>query len=131
MFPGQVRDIPAWYAMADAAVSASRSEGLPFNIMEAMYAGLPVVASGVKGHTDLIEDGITGLLYPYGDAGACAEQILRLTASERLRRELARSAKADVERYSIERVMPIVWEEYCALSLGKMSSSSAKAGKER
>lgn len=131
LFPGQVRDIPVWYAMADAAVSTSRSEGLPFNIMEAMYAGLPVIASEVKGHTDLIEDGTTGLLYPYGDEKACAEQILRLTASERLRRELARNAKADVKQYGLERVMPIVWEGYCALSSRKMSGSSVKAIKGR
>lgn len=115
LFPGQVRDIPAWYAMADAAVSASRSEGLPFNIMEAMYAELPVAASGVKGHTDLIEDGATGLLYPYGDEKACAEQILRLTASERLRRTLARNAKEIIEQYGLDRVLPMVWERYNSL----------------
>ena len=115
LFPGQVQDIPAWYAMADAAVSASRSEGLPFNIMEAMYAGLPVIASQVKGHTDLVEDGVTGLLYPYGDERACAEQLLRLTASERLRRELSRNARENVERYGLERVLPVVWARYDAL----------------
>ena len=115
VFPGQVRDIPAWYAMADAAVSASRSEGLPFNVMEAMYAGLPVVASEVKGHTDLIEDGVTGLLYPYGDDQACAAQILRLTASERLRRTLAQNARENVERYGLERVLPVVWGRYAEL----------------
>ena len=116
LFPGQVRDIPAWYAMADAAVSASRSEGLPFNIMEAMYAGLPVVASQVKGHSDLIEDGVTGLLYPYGDAEACAEQVMRLVGSEQLRRELGRNARENVEQYGLERVLPVVWAQYAALA---------------
>ena len=116
LFPGQVRDIPAWYAMADAAVSASRSEGLPFNIMEAMYAGLPVVASEVKGHSDLIEDGVTGLLYPYGDVEACAEQVMRLVGSEQLRRELGRNARENVEQYGLERVLPVVWERYAALA---------------
>lgn len=115
LFPGQVRDIPAWYAMADAVVSASRSEGLPFNIMEAMYAGLPVVASEVKGHTDLIEDEVTGMLYPYGDVGACTEQILRLTASERLRQNLAQNARENVERYGLDQVLPVVWARYSEL----------------
>lgn len=115
LFPGQVRDIPAWYAIADVAVSASRSEGLPFNIMEAMYAGLPVVASQVKGHSDLIEDGTTGLLYPYGDEKACAEQIMRLTTSAQLRRELAQNAKANMEQYGLDRVLPVVWARYAAL----------------
>lgn len=115
LFPGQVRDIPAWYTMADAAISASRSEGLPFNIMEAMYAGLPVVASDVKGHKDLIEDGTTGLLYPYGDERACAAQILRLIRSEDLRRELVRNARKYVEQYILEQVQPQVWGQYSAL----------------
>lgn len=115
LFPGQVRGIPVWCAMADAAVTASRSEGLPFNVMEAMYAGLPVVASEVKGHTDLIDDGVTGLLYPYGDEKACAKQIMRLTTSAQLRRELAQHAKADVERYGRDRVLPVVWVQYAAL----------------
>ena len=116
LFPGQVRDIPAWYAMADAAVSASRSEGLPFNIMEAMYAGLPVVASGVKGHSDLIEDGVTGLLYPYGNENACAGQIGRLVESEQLRRELAQNAEEAINQYSLEQVLPVVWAQYAALA---------------
>ena len=115
LFPGQVRDIPAWCAMADGAVSASRSEGLPFNIMEAMYAGLPVVASDVKGHADLIKDGVMGLLYPYGDERACAEQILRLVKSGRLRLELSRAARESVEQYRLERVLPVVWGRYAEL----------------
>ena len=125
LFPGQIRDIPGWYAMADAAVSASRSEGLPFNVMEAMYAGLPVVASDVKGHSDLITEGTTGLLYPYGDADACAERILRLTESEQLRRELARNAKADVGQYALERVLPQVWGEYAALAQREEAAQKA------
>lgn len=112
LFPGQVRDIPAWYAMADGAVSASRSEGLPFNVMEAMYAGLPVVASEVKGHSDLIKDGETGLLYPYGDESACAERVRRLLEDEALRERLARNAKAQVKQYALEQVFPVVWGQY-------------------
>ena len=115
LFPGQTRDIPAWYAMADGAVSASRSEGLPFNVMEAMYAGLPVVASDVKGHSDLIEVGKTGLLYPYGDAGACAKQVMRLIGSPELRRELGRNARETVGRYGLGEVLPVIWERYAEL----------------
>ncbi len=63
-FPGYREDIGMWYRMANVSVSSSRCEGLPFNVIEAMYMGLPVVASCIKGHTDLITDGETGLLYP-------------------------------------------------------------------
>ena len=116
LFPGHIRDMGAWYAMADAAVSASRIEGLPFNIMEAMYMGLPVIASGVKGHSDLVADGETGLLYPYGDAKACAEQVRRLMGSTELRRQLGENARERVEQYSLERVFPNVWDEYARLT---------------
>lgn len=121
-FPGHIRDMGLWYAMADAAVSASRSEGLPFNIMEAMYAGLPVIASDVKGHQDLIADGGTGLLYPYGDEKACAERVWQLMGSQKLRRNLAGNAKGNVEQYGLEKVLPKLWMEYTE-SLEDMTSA--------
>lgn len=115
LFPGHIRGMARWYAMADAAVSSSRSEGLPFNIMEAMYASLPVAASAVKGHVDLVREGETGLLFPYGDADACAAAIRRLWEDPRLRQELARRAREDVMDYDLSRVFPIVVEQYGAL----------------
>ena len=111
-FPGYVRDVGRWYAMADAAVSASRSEGLPFNIMEAMYAGLPVVASCVKGHEDLITDGENGLLYPYGDVAACAQAISRLLEEPDLKARLRRAAVEQAKDYSLKNVLPIVMDAY-------------------
>ena len=112
LFPGQVSDMPAWYRMGDACVSASRSEGLPFNVMEAMYAGLPVIASRVKGHVDLIEDGTNGLLYEYGDVEACARQVTRLMADASLRQTLSAVARASAEAYRLETVLPIVMDRY-------------------
>ena len=53
--------------------------------MEAMYSGLPVVASGVKGHTDLLQRSGAGFLYPYGDEELCAEAIQMLMGSEDMR----------------------------------------------
>lgn len=112
IFPGYIREMGPWYAVADAVVSASRSEGLPFNIMEAMHAGLPVVASEVKGHTDLIQDEETGLLYPYGDADACAERVGRLLATPTLCRTLGENAKQAAEPYRLEQVLPQVMDAY-------------------
>ena len=114
-FPGHLQDMAPWYAMGAAAVTASRSEGLPFNVMEAMYAELPVVASAVKGHKDLIQDGRTGLLYPYGDSAACAEVVRRLLSSQALRQNLAEQARKQVMQYSVEAVFPVVTEAYMSL----------------
>lgn len=105
LFPGRIENMAAWYRIADIAVTASRSEGLPFNVMEAMYCGLPVVASRVKGHTDLLDDGSTGLLYDYGDVQSCAEQVRRLLADSELRRTIGARAAGSVEQFAIDSVL--------------------------
>ena len=112
IFPGYVTDMAPWYAAADCAVSASRSEGLPFNVMEAMYCALPIVASDVKGHFDLISHGQNGLLYPYGDGNACAQQLLRLARQPELAHALAQQAQTDVASYGLEPVFPQVMDAY-------------------
>lgn len=120
-FGGYVSDMPLWYGMANAVISASRSEGLPFNIMEAMYLGLPVIASAVKGHTDLITDGETGLLYPYGDSAACAQAVRRLCADPAGAESMARRAKGAVLLCGLGHVLPDVmarYESVCAAPAG-------------
>ena len=112
VFPGHLKDMAPWYAMADAAVTASRSEGLPFNVMEAMHLGLPVVASAVKGHEDLIRHAETGLLYPYGDSEACAEAIRSLMYDRDLCQRLGKQAHEDMAQFSIEEVFPAVTGAY-------------------
>jgi glycosyltransferase EpsD len=62
LFSGHVEDMQDVYAMSDVSVSTSRYEGLPFNIMESMASGLPVIASNIKGHQELIDNGFTGFL---------------------------------------------------------------------
>ena len=111
-FPGHVDDMSLWYAVSDAAGTSSRSEGLPFNVMESMYMGLPVVASAVKGHTDLITDGETGFLYPYGNYAACAERILRLYEQPALAEYLAQEARKAVEPFALKNVLSVVMEQY-------------------
>ena len=118
LFPGYVSPMGPWYAMADAAVSASRSEGLPFNIMEAMHMGLPVVASAVKGHTDLIGSEKTGLLYPCDDAAAFAAAVRRLLASPEDAAALGAAAREAAETYRLDRVLPQVMALYLSVGNG-------------
>lgn len=111
-FPGYVEDIAPWYEMANAAVFSSRSEGLPFSMMEAMYFELPVVASDVKGHADLITDKRTGLLYPCGDHAACAGQIKWLMEHPTLAWSMGMAAAEYVKQYALSAVQPQVMELY-------------------
>ena len=66
---------------ADLYVSASRSDGSSISLLEAMASGLPVVATKVGGNSEVVEDGLTGLLVPSADPNALAEAILRLWQS--------------------------------------------------
>ena len=112
LFPGYIEDIGPWYRMANAAVTASRSEGLPFNVIEAMYMGLPVVASDVKGHRDLIATGYTGLLYPYGNAEKCAARVNALLERPALSQSVSANATAAIGQYSLEKILPVIMEYY-------------------
>lgn len=112
LFPGQVSNVPHWYRAADAAVSSSRSEGLPFNVMEAMYCALPVVATAVKGHVDLIEDGTNGYLVPFGDSEAFAVRLRSLCADRALTAAMGAAACRAVLPYGLETVKPQVLSEY-------------------
>lgn len=130
VFPGQEPDMPRWYAAADLAASASRSEGLPFNVMEAMYAGLPVVASAVKGHTDLLSGG-GGLLYSYGDEAALSAGLCRLAEDAALRRELGARARQAVLPYGLDHVLPRVMEAYLSAASGEPLPIRVPAGAAR
>lgn len=115
IFPGYCAAMAPWYALADCAVSASRSEGLPFNIMEAMHASLPVVATAVKGHTDLVTPGQTGLLFPYGDEAAFAGAVEQLLAEPDRTAAMGRAAAQAAEPYELSRVLPQVMEQYLSV----------------
>lgn len=113
LFPGFVDDLRTWRWAADACVSASRYEGLPFHVVEAMACGLPLVLSDVKGHKDLVGSGADacGLLYPYGDEAACADGAARLIGDGVLRRNLGRRAREASAGYGLNRVFDqvIAW----------------------
>src|SRR5205814_5050287 len=73
-------DVPAILARAHAACLPSLAEGLPNAVMEAMAAGLPVVATSVGGAPELVIPGETGLLAPPGAAAELAEALLEVLA---------------------------------------------------
>jgi len=86
-FTGWRRDIGRVYGGVDVVVLASRNEGTPVALIEALAAGRPVVATRVGGVIDVVRDGETGLLVPPGNANALADAMIRLalSASERER----------------------------------------------
>ena len=104
LFPGHISDLGDWYAGADICVSASRYEGLPFNVMEGMYAGKPVIASRVKGHTDLVTDGVGGFLFGWNDTEEFCDCVLTLARDAELRAIMGEKNRKLVLRYGRDRV---------------------------
>lgn len=111
-FPGYVSDIRTYLWAADLCVSASRSEGLPFHVMEAMSCGLPSLLPRGKGHTDLIEACQAGLLFPPEDRAAFCSSLRRLQNDPALRAAMGARARQQSARYDLAAVLPKILPYY-------------------
>jgi glycosyltransferase involved in cell wall biosynthesis len=96
---GERSDVRELLATADVFALSTHSEGLPLSILEAMAAGLPVVASNVGGVPELVVQGETGMLVPPDDPAALAETIERLLTDQPLARRLGDAARVRVAEH--------------------------------
>ena len=102
-FLGYRNDISEICNCADLFVFMSYQEGLPVALMEAMACGIPVVCSNIRGNTDLIDDGVTGLISnntPEELAGA----INRMRNDTNLRDRLASAALQKIKQFDLSSV---------------------------
>ena len=91
---------------ADIFVLCSLWEGMPGSVLEAMSAGLPVVATDVSGTREVVVDGETGLLVPPDDAQRLADALASLIDDVELRVTLGRAGRRKVaEEYSFDRLV--------------------------
>jgi glycosyltransferase involved in cell wall biosynthesis len=93
-------ELGPYYERAAVVVAPSRREGYGVAAREAMAHGRPVVASAVGGLVDAVEDGVSGVLVPAGDAGALRAALLRLLDDQSLRRKLGAGARRGSARFS-------------------------------
>jgi glycosyltransferase involved in cell wall biosynthesis len=105
-FLGDRRDVPELLAKSQIFILSTHYEGLPISILEAMRAGLPVVATSVNGIPEEIENGKTGLLVPRQDAKALAEALLKLIQSPEIRQQMGEAAREKFLReFTIDRMI--------------------------
>jgi glycosyltransferase involved in cell wall biosynthesis len=96
---GERQDVAELLAQADAFVLPTRSEGMPYSILEAMGSGLPVVASRVGGIPEEVVDGVTGFVVPAGDRGALASALRRLHEEPSVSRRMGAAGHQRVRQH--------------------------------
>ena len=111
-FLGAVPDIWDHLARADLFAIASRSEAFGIAIAEAMAAGLPVVAPSVGAIAELVTPGVTGELFPAGDAEALAGHLVRLLTSPDVRVRMSAAAVAAAQPLRVERAVERYFDVY-------------------
>ena len=104
-FTGQVDDATAYLRLMDVFVNASTPEPFGLVLVEAMAAGLPVVAVNAGGPREIVEPGGTGVLVPSGDPGDLAAGIEPLLADDAERRRLGAAGRERYERCFTEERM--------------------------
>jgi glycosyltransferase involved in cell wall biosynthesis len=106
IFHGAVDDVVPWLARADFYVSTSLSEGMSNALLEAMSFGVPAIVSRVSGVADLVEDGVSGLLFARGDDAELKARLREaLMMTPQVRRAMGEAAWESIHsRFSLERV---------------------------
>lgn len=105
-FLGETESVTSLYRLASVFCLLSRTEGLPNVVLEAMAAGVPVVATNAGGTGEIITHGSTGFLTEVGDVENAAQHICSVLLSPNLAREISDSARNRLESvFSLERMM--------------------------
>lgn len=105
IFLGYVNNISELYKMCDICVSSSLIEGLPFNVMEAMASGLPVIASNIKGHKELVENDENGYLYNLECIEELQNQMLLLYTDPKKMKEFGKRGLNKIKEFDIDKVL--------------------------
>lgn len=102
---GNRNDIKILLKISDIAVASSQREGLPVNIMEAMGTGLPIVATNVRGHTDLVKDNVNGIIVDKKDPVEFSKAIQKLYKNQKLRKVYSQYSHKRIDQYSENNVL--------------------------
>jgi glycosyltransferase involved in cell wall biosynthesis len=99
-------DIVVHYKTGSILALSSRYEAMPMSVIEAMSCGIPCVAFDCdSGPSEIISNGVDGILVPQGDVQGLADGICRLIDDTELRRQMGEKARRKVEKYSQNSIM--------------------------
>jgi len=117
VFTGYIQgdELASLYASCDLFVFPSTTDTFGNVVLEAQASGLPVVVSPEGGPRENVEDGVTGLVAPCGDAASLAAAMTELARDEPRRLRMSRAARAAMEERSFDRAFIETWDLYrCA-----------------
>ena len=103
-FLGFRNDIPKLLRISNLALSSSRQEGLPVNLMEDMYIGLPIVATDCRGNRDLIDNNVSGFLVEQGDSNKFKECVETIYLNKIDIEDMCKKAKEKIRKYMFSNV---------------------------
>lgn len=128
-FAGIRRDVPALLAASDAFVMCSLWEGLGLVFLEAMAAGLPVLATRVSAVPEVVVDGETGVLVPAADPHALSIALLELAADPTRRAELGHAGTERVRaQFGLERMIEATLSVYAEVLASDAGIPAKRAG---
>lgn len=126
---GRVSDsvLPGYYAAADVFLAPSLgSESFGIVLVEAMAAGLPIVASDIAGYREVVRDGREGMLVPSGDPAALAHAVQHLFEHPEQARALSEAGRVRARRYDWDLIL-VTLEEIYGEALGAPRRAAALA----
>lgn len=125
-FCGQKADVRPYYAIADAFVLPSHSEGSPNVVLEALAAELPIVATAVGGVPELLTHEVNGLLVPRKDVAQMAAGIRRILEDPALRHSMSGRARDVVARYESHNYFQSVLDIFEEVAQGRPSTNGQR-----
>ena len=102
---GYRKDIGEILSITDICTASSLREGLPLNIIECMYMGIPVIATDNRGHRELIKDGKNGYIVKSPNIDIYKNRLEELIENPELRKKLGEKSKKMSEKYTIKNVI--------------------------
>lgn len=104
-FLGFRKDIAKLLKISDISISTARQEGLPVNIMEAMYVGLPIVATDCRGQRDLIENNVNGFLIDINDEDSFIDSIEKIYLNQDNYLVFGEESKKIIKKYLLSSII--------------------------
>ncbi len=111
-----VLEVEDYLAAADAGLYTSETESFGLSILETLFHGKPVVAFRVGGIPEVVMDGVSGFLHPFGEIGAMADSLRQLAESPALAKRMGEAGRAWAkEKFSAEKIVPLYEKLYARL----------------